>query len=275
VAGGGRHAPLLDQGSTIDMTVKRSDPRTGAETLTKNVYARWNPQPYTDECGVKQPTGPTGITIGTPFGQSAPRTAAETAELEKQSRTGLADYRKEIAPGAPTSCYGGAQFGFVSLSAGACAGLEPEARAAAESLKSELFPESSAPCYQFSPGLKFEPFVKSRSEPVWDAVPHSVRMSFESLVLARNQLWSMVRGFGSSPVTGPVGIAQATGEVVDNAGWKSLIDFAALLSMNLAVLNELPIPMFDGGRLVFILIEFCAMTASREKEALVHLTGSP
>ena len=265
----------LHQGSTIDMTVKRSDPRTGSETLTKSVYARWNPQPYIDECGVKQPTGPTGITIGTPFGQNVPRTAEETAKLETQSRSDLQEYRTQVASGSPASCYGGAKFGFVSLSAGQCAALDPDARAAAERLKTELFPESSASCYKFDPGMNFEPFVKSRSEPIWEALPHSVRMSFESLIFARNQVWSMILGFGSSPVTGPVGIAQATGEVVDNAGWKSLIDFAALLSMNLAVLNVLPIPMFDGGRLVFILIEFLrrGRRIAPEKEALVHLTG--
>lgn len=265
----------LYQGTWIDMVVKRPDPIKGAQEVTTRVYARWNPQPYTDECGVKQPTGPTGISIGTPFGQYVPRSAADSVKLETQSKADLAEYRKLVAPGSPASCYSGSKFGFIAMSAGQCSGLDPAARAEAEQLKQELFPDSSAACYRFSPGQEFVPFVKSRHEPIWQAGPHAVRMSFESLILARNQIWSMVRGFGSSPVTGPVGIAQATGEVVQNAGWLSLVDFAALLSMNLAVLNVLPIPMFDGGRLVFILIEFLrrGRRIAPQKEALVHLTG--
>jgi regulator of sigma E protease len=95
------------------------------------------------------------------------------------------------------------------------------------------------------------------------------------LILTRNQVWSLVRGYGGSPVTGPVGIAQATGEVVDQAGWKSLVDLAASISMSLAILNILPIPMFDGGRLAFIFIEFIrgGRRIAPEKEALVHFIG--
>jgi len=265
----------LYQGGTIDMTIKRTDPRTGSELITKSVYARWNPQPYTDECGVKHESGPTGISIATPFGQYTPRTAAETATLDKESRAAFKEYQTQIAPGSPASCSSGADFGFVPLTAAQCADLDPGERAAAEALKSELFAGQAAPCYQFSPGPRFEPFTRTRSEPIWEAAPHGVRLSFESLIIARNQLWSMVRGFGSSPVTGPVGIAQATGEVVNEAGWKYLIDFAALLSMNLALINVLPLPMFDGGRLAFIFIEFLrgGRRVAPQKEALVHLSG--
>jgi regulator of sigma E protease len=100
-------------------------------------------------------------------------------------------------------------------------------------------------------------------------------MSFESLILARNQIWSLMRGFGGSPLTGPVGIAQATGEVVKQAGWLSLITLAATISMSLAVINILPIPMMDGGRLLFVLIEFLrrGRRVAPEREALVHLAG--
>ena len=56
-------------------------------------------------------------------------------------------------------------------------------------------------------------------------------------------------GSRSSPITGPVGIAQATGEVVHQAGWQSLIQLAALDQHEPGVFNVLPIPMVDGGRL--------------------------
>ena len=58
-------------------------------------------------------------------------------------------------------------------------------------------------------------------------------------------------------------------------GWQSLIEFAALISMNLAVLNILPLPMLDGGRIVFVLIEFVrrGKRIAPQKEAMVHFVG--
>lgn len=54
--------------------------------------------------------------------------------------------------------------------------------------------------------------------------------------------------------SGPVGIAVLTGRVA-KLGFVYLLQFTALLSVNLAVINILPIPALDGGRLVFLLIE--------------------
>lgn len=58
----------------------------------------------------------------------------------------------------------------------------------------------------------------------------------------------------ASGVAGPVGIAQLTQEVVA-LGLVPTLQFAALLSLNLAVLNVLPLPALDGGRLLFLGIE--------------------
>jgi regulator of sigma E protease len=265
----------LYQGSTIDLTLRRTDPRTGTETFEKAVYSRWNPQPYADDCGVEHATGPIGITIGTRFGQQVPFTQDEQRSLEKQATSGIKEYREQMSPGAPVDCYSPSDFAFFPLAADECAALPPEERAAAEARKQELFAGSTAACYDFDPGMNFVAFTKTRSLPPWEAIPQGARLSFESLILARNQVWSWIRGFADPQVTGPVGIAQATGEVVEEAGWKSLIDFAALLSMNLAVLNILPIPMFDGGRLMFVFIEWVrgGRRIEPRKEALVHLVG--
>ncbi len=54
--------------------------------------------------------------------------------------------------------------------------------------------------------------------------------------------------------SGPVGIAVLTGRAA-RLGFSYLLQFAALLSINLAVINILPIPVLDGGRLLFIVIE--------------------
>ncbi len=57
-----------------------------------------------------------------------------------------------------------------------------------------------------------------------------------------------------SQVAGPVGIAGAVGDASDN-GLASLLTITALISINLALINLLPIPALDGGRLLFVIIE--------------------
>ena len=81
--------------------------------------------------------------------------------------------------------------------------------------------------------------------------------------------------YGKTPtgVAGPVGVAQLTGQAV-SYGVIATLWFVALLSLNLAVVNVLPIPALDGGRLFFILIEL----ATRKKispryEAMAHAIG--
>lgn len=64
-----------------------------------------------------------------------------------------------------------------------------------------------------------------------------------------------VRGHADlSSVTGPVGIVGMVGDAA-HFGFTSLLMFTAMISLNLAVINLLPIPALDGGRLVFVAIE--------------------
>ena len=136
------------------------------------------------------------------------------------------------------------------------------------------------PAGETVPTTVMVPFSSTQWEWPWEAIPTGIERSYESIILARNEIESKIRGGvsgggGGFQVTGPVGIAQLTGEVVDEAGWKSLIEFAALISMNLAVLNILPLPMLDGGRIVFVLIEYArrGKRIAPQKEAVVHLVG--
>ncbi len=55
-------------------------------------------------------------------------------------------------------------------------------------------------------------------------------------------------------VTGPVGLAGLVGDA-KNLGWIYLLSFTAIISINLAVINLMPFPALDGGRLLFLLIE--------------------
>lgn len=74
-------------------------------------------------------------------------------------------------------------------------------------------------------------------------------------------------------VAGPVGIAQLTGQFVQ-VGPFAVLSFVALLSLNLAILNILPIPALDGGRLFFILIEMVTKRRVHPRfEAYAHAIG--
>ena len=75
-------------------------------------------------------------------------------------------------------------------------------------------------------------------------------------------------------VSGPVGIAQMTGVFVSE-GFLSILRFMALLSLSLGVLNLLPFPGLDGGRLLFILIEgILGHPVNRKIEQVIHGLGA-
>lgn len=82
-------------------------------------------------------------------------------------------------------------------------------------------------------------------------------------------------------VSGPVGIVSAVGNIVDQTESEgagivllNLANFATLLSANLGVMNLLPFPALDGGRLVFLIIEAIRRKpVPKEKEAMVHFVG--
>lgn len=80
-------------------------------------------------------------------------------------------------------------------------------------------------------------------------------------------------GTVSADLAGPVGIAVITGQVA-KLGWIYVLQFAALLSINLGIINLLPLPALDGGRILFLLIEkIKGSPVKRSREALVHQIG--
>ncbi|MGB3210503.1 MAG: RIP metalloprotease RseP [Desulforhopalus sp.] len=72
----------------------------------------------------------------------------------------------------------------------------------------------------------------------------------------------------ASEIGGPILIAQIAGEQM-KAGWLNLIYFMSLLSVNLGILNLLPIPVLDGGHLVFLTIEGLRRKPMNERAQIV------
>ena len=101
-------------------------------------------------------------------------------------------------------------------------------------------------------------------------------LSWTSLILSslRTMVYQLfVQGTVPQDIAGPVGIFQVTG-IVAKTGILSVLQFLAILSVNLAVVNILPLPALDGGRVLFIVIE--AVTRKRVQahiERWVHNVG--
>jgi regulator of sigma E protease len=117
------------------------------------------------------------------------------------------------------------------------------------------------------------------------AFPQGWRQSIDILVLTRNAITTTLIGssnpqFEGPSTVGPVGIGQLTGEIaVADVGIDAkiitLVTLAATLSLSLAILNILPIPALDGGRIFFVLVEIArrGKKISPEREGLVHFVG--
>jgi regulator of sigma E protease len=97
--------------------------------------------------------------------------------------------------------------------------------------------------------VRFEPY-----NPV-QALGHGTTKTWDMTVLTVKGLWKLVsRQIDSSNIGGPIQIATEAGRQAKD-GMASLALFTAIISVNLAVLNLLPVPMLDGGHLLFFIIE--------------------
>jgi len=95
----------------------------------------------------------------------------------------------------------------------------------------------------------------------------TIKMIWESLI-------DLVSGrYGMEAVSGPIGVTQALGKAAEK-GLDDLVYLAVIISMNLGVMNLLPLPALDGGRLLFQLIELvCRKPIKREIEGYIHFAG--
>ncbi|WP_068268194.1 site-2 protease family protein [Caviibacter abscessus] len=95
-----------------------------------------------------------------------------------------------------------------------------------------------------------------------------IYLTFKGLILIFS------KGASMSDFVGPVGLPILVGNIVNNAGYyKGIIVFTAIISLNLAIMNLLPIPALDGGRILFTLLNMLGLKISKNVEQIVHLIG--
>lgn len=109
----------------------------------------------------------------------------------------------------------------------------------------------------------------------WERMTYMLRMT----VLSLKGLFT--GRFGVSDLSGPVGVVDAIGQTYEISRPQgmlvvimNLLDMAVLLSANLGVMNLLPFPALDGGRLVFLFVEAIRRKSiNRNVEGMIHLAG--
>ncbi len=104
------------------------------------------------------------------------------------------------------------------------------------------------------PGLQ-EEFMAVQSYSLLGAIPASLQKTWDMSILTLRMLWKMLVGEASlQNISGPISIAQYAGQSAQ-IGLVPFLGFLAIVSVSLGVLNLLPVPVLDGGHLLYYLIE--------------------
>lgn len=120
--------------------------------------------------------------------------------------------------------------------------------------------------------------VTTESVPLKEAFIEGYHQTKGIFMLSVSGLWSIIKSvFRGAPdladVTGPVGLVSYVAEAA-TSGWGYVLSLAGFISVNLAVINLIPIPALDGGRLVVVVIEmFMRRSAPRLALQLLNTLG--
>ena len=105
-------------------------------------------------------------------------------------------------------------------------------------------------------GVALTPYEVRRIEPGWrSAAVFSAQQNLDRAAMIGRTLKGLLTA--ETPVRqlmGPVGIAQQSGEAA-SLGWLALLDFMAMISLNLGLINLMPVPVMDGGQIAILALE--------------------
>jgi regulator of sigma E protease len=119
-------------------------------------------------------------------------------------------------------------------------------------------------------GLAFEP--ANRSTGLWETVTLSLGQMWRMTTTTFSGLWHMISGaISSCNLSGAIGMAETMGDAARN-GVESFIGMMAVLSLGVGILNLFPIPVLDGGHLVFHAYEAIARRPPSERALRVLMS---
>ena len=123
-------------------------------------------------------------------------------------------------------------------------------------------------------GLSVDFLVYRQDKNVGTVIKETIYRTGSYISMMYESLAQLVTGKMSVKyVSGPVGISNVVAEAA-TIGFDAILSLIALISLNLAVVNLLPLPALDGGRLIFLLIELIFRKKVPQKyEAVVHFVG--
>lgn len=139
-------------------------------------------------------------------------------------------------------------------------------------------PESDVQTQPPDIGAVVQQDIDTESVPFWQIIPLGFVETWNILTAFYEGIMMLISGEAPlDGIAGPIGMGQLASEVLEvspEPAWVALTNLTILLSLNLGILNLLPLPALDGGRLLFVLIEALrGRPISPEREGLVHLVG--
>jgi regulator of sigma E protease len=116
--------------------------------------------------------------------------------------------------------------------------------------------------------------VVRESLPIWTAIPKGASYWWGTLVAYKDAIAQWIGGKSSMQVSGIVGMTEVTGQAAKQ-GLSTLFLWAAFISINLGIVNILPLPALDGGRIFFVFLEMIrgGRRISPRTEGLIHGIG--
>ena len=223
------------------------------------------------------------IAVSAGYGRAVPTGQAEITSVQQDSPAAEAGWR----PGDVVVAVGGTPVtdfreltNLINQHLGQS--VQVEVLRDGQRLTTTVRPRLDPPRGQGATGVMIGPEVEYVRQSIWEAIP-------ASFVNALRVTWEMLKYFGMllqapfnagvsvGPVAGPIGMGQFVGEAVAQSQqplWVTLSSITALLSLNLFLVNLLPLPALDGGRLLFILIEIVrGRRINPNREGMIHLVG--
>ncbi|MFQ5474084.1 MAG: site-2 protease family protein, partial [Dehalococcoidia bacterium] len=212
----------LHLGEVITMTVRRTLPDGETTFLDYSVESRWSAPNITYTVKEGDTVSSVASDLGVPFG-AVQAAAGIDVTLDPGQELVLTNRDGE------TITYVVQEDDFVALVAQRLGVTRADVREAAGLPDpNKLTPGEELSLAQGPTGITIAiwnpAFVESESFPIWTAVAKGTTEYLDVLVLFRNEIFSWIKGGQSPQFTGPVGIAQATGEVIDDNGWLALLE---------------------------------------------------